>query len=117
MDKAVTPLLGDVQRSLVCVQCQEEGKPGYFSIKKCSEKEHTLGEEIKACMKEKEESFKMRNILDMDNSKLGLQPFQSSEIKKDMLSGRLNLGEHVWVYHDTRTNPCNPVARFNTYAQ
>ena len=103
----------------MCVQCQEEGKPGYFiveagvklkcDIRKCSEKEHTLGEEIKACMKEKKGPFKMR-------SKLGLQPFESVEIKKDMVSGRLNLEEQVWVYYDTRTNPCNPVARLNTYA-
>ena len=126
MDNAFTPFLGDVQRSLVCVKCQEEGKPGYFSVeagvklkydtKKCSEKEHSLREEIKACMTKREEPFKLRNLLKVEKSKLGLQPFGVSELKKDMLSGRLNPGEQVWVYHDRTTNPCNPVARFNTYA-
>ena len=126
MDASFTPFLGDVQRSFVCAECQEEGKPGYFSVKagvklksdtqKCSEKEHTLGKGVKALLKRKEEPFKLRNLLIDDKSKLDLQAFEDSKIKKDMLSGRLNVGEQVWVYHDSASNPCNPVARFNTYA-
>ena len=58
----------------------------------------------------------MRNLLEVDKSTLGLQPFQASQIKKDMLSGKLPPGEQVWIFHDSETNPCNPVAIFNTYA-
>ena len=58
----------------------------------------------------------MENLLNVDKSELGLQPFAASDIKKDMLSEKLPLGEQVWIFHDSTTNPCNPVARFNTYA-
>ena len=33
-----------------------------------------------------------------------------------MLSGKLEPGEQIWIFHDHQTNPCNPVARFNKYA-
>ena len=49
-------------------------------------------------------------------SVLGLEPFKSSQIKKDMEEGILEPGHQIWIYHDSETDPWNPVARMNKYA-
>ena len=127
MDKAFKPLLGDVQRRLTCAECQREGKLGYFIVQAevvlqsadtmiCSQKQHSLSKGIRALLKKKENPFEMKHLLDVEKSALGLQPFESSQIKEDMLAGKLRGGEQIWIYHDSKTNPCNPIARFNRYA-
>ena len=58
----------------------------------------------------------MKNLLDVDKSTLDLMPFEDSATMKDMLSGKLEPGQQIWIYHDSQTNPCNLIARFNTYA-
>ena len=127
MDAAFAPFLGEVQRRLTCRDCQEEGIPGYFTVQagivlqkaetmKCSQQEHSLGRGLKELLKRKERPFEMKNLLDVEKYALGLQTFEESEIKKDMLSGKLKSGEQIWIYHDSTTNPCNLIARYNTYA-
>ena len=63
-----------------------------------------------------EHPFEMKNLLAVDKSSLNLEAFEDSQIKRDMLSGDLKPGEQIWIYHDSETNPCNPVACINPYA-
>merc|ERR1719150_928209 len=83
---------------------------------KCSETDHSLPEKLKANLRKKQKPFEMRNLLAVEKSELKLEPFESSKIRKDMLSGNLKCGEQIWIYHDAETNPCNPVACINPYA-
>ena len=57
-------------------------------------------------MKQIKWAYEMKNLLAEENSYLNL----------DMLSGQLKCGEQIWIYHDSETNPCNPVACMNPYA-
>ena len=63
-----------------------------------------------------ENPFEMKNLLAVDKSSLNLEAFEDSQIKRDMLSGDLKRGEQIWIYHNSETNPCNPVACINPYA-
>ena len=47
---------------------------------------------------------------------LGLEPFRSSQMKKDMEEWVLEPAHQIWVYHDSETDPWNAVARMNKYA-
>ena len=47
---------------------------------------------------------------------LELEQFQTSHIKRNMLKGRLKVGEQIWIHHDAESDPFNPVARMNPYA-
>ena len=67
-------------------------------------------------MKKKQKPFELKNLLKDDKALAKRQAFEQSDIKKDMLSGKLEPGEQIWIYHDRRTNPCNPVAWVNKYA-
>ena len=126
IDKAFLPYLGDVQRSLACKMCQEKGRTGCFRVrqgihlesdtKKCSNLKHFPCTQIIELMKKKQNPFKMDNLLDVEKSLLNLQAFEESDIKRNMLSGKLEAGEQIWIFHDHQTNPCNLVARFNKYA-
>ena len=129
MDLAFAPCLEEVQRGLVCKECFVEEKTGYFNLQKevlleneislCSEEEHSLPEKVRDLMKKKQKPFEMKNLLAAvaeGKSTLNLKPFEESQIKKDMLSGQLTPGEQIWIYHDSQTNPCNPIACINSYA-
>ena len=125
IDNAFLPHLGDVHRSLACKKCLEEGKTGCFRANKgvdlvsdamCSNLEHFPEKQIIELMKKKQKPFEMHNLLDVEKSALNLQAFDKSDIKKDMLSGKLEAGEQIWIFHDHQTNPCNLVARYNKYA-
>ena len=127
IDKAFLPHLGeDVPRSLACKMCQERGSTGCFRLKqgielesdtkKCSKLKHFPGTRIIELMKKKQKPFEMDNLIAVEKSSLNLQAFEDSDIKKNMLSGKLEPGEQIWIFHDHQTNPCNPVARFNKYA-
>ena len=126
IDKAFLPYLGDVQRSLACKMCQEKGREGCFRVrqgiqlesdtKKCSKLKHFPGAQIIELMEKKQKPFEMDNLIDVDKSSLNLQAFEESDTKKNILSGKLEAGEQIWIFHDHQTNPCNLVARFNKYA-
>ena len=60
--------------------------------------------------------FVFQDLLNLGKSKLDLQHFETSEIKHDMESGFLEPGEQIWIFRNSETNPCNPVARYNNYA-
>ena len=126
VDNAFKPFLPKVQRSMSCKECRLLGIPGYFPasegfqlekvIQRCSEGEHSFDAKLAKLMKKKQEPFKLNNLLKVDKSQLDLKAFEDSAIKKDMLSGKLEAGEQIWIYHDGQTNPCNLIARFNCYA-
>ena len=129
MDLAFAPCLEEVQRGLVCKECFVEEKTGYFNLQEgvrlesvislCSEEEHSLPERMRDLMIKKQKPFEMKNLLAAvaeGKSTLNLKPFEESQIKKDMLSGQLTPGEQIWIYHDSQTNPCNPIACINSYA-
>ena len=82
----------------------------------CSKKKHYPDQELIDLLKRKQKPFQMKNLLDIEKSSLKLQAFDESDIKKAMLSGSLESGEQIWIFHDHQTNPCNLVARYNTYA-
>ena len=67
-------------------------------------------------MRKKQKPFEMKNLLSVKKTSLNLEPFEDSKIRRDMLSGDLKRGEQIWIYHDSETNPCNPVACLNKYA-
>ena len=126
-DNAFSPHLGEkVQRSIACKKCQDNNVAGYFTVQagihlvskenRCSEQEHFLDQRIIELMTKKQKPFEMKNLLDVEKSQLGAQPFGTSEIREDMLSGKLKRGEQIWILHDSSSSPCNPVARVNAYA-
>ena len=130
MDTAFSAFLPvDVQRSISCKECLNAGIPGYFPVHSgfqlktdnqiCSEVEHFFDKKLAALLKKKEEPFEMKNLLqklNVEKSSFDLMPFEDSTIKKDMLSGKLEAGEQIWIYHDSETNPWNLMARLNPYA-
>ena len=126
VDAALTPHLEEVQRSLACRECLEDGVPGYFrihegvkldsEIQKCSEAQHSLHEKLADSMQKNQKPFEMKNLLAVDKSSLNLEPFGDSRIKREMLSGQLERGEQIWIFHDSQTDSCNPVACVNAYA-
>ena len=67
-------------------------------------------------MRKKQKPFEMKNLLAVKKTSLNLETFEDSKIRRDMLSGDLKPGEQIWIYHDSETNPCNPVACLNKYA-
>ena len=110
----------------MCQECQENDIVGYFSVqegvklvseaKKCSELKHPLDRRIIELMKKKQKPFEMKNLLDVEKSKLGLEAFRNSQIRQDMMNGALKPGEQIWIYHDSTFDPCNLMARMNPYA-
>ena len=60
--------------------------------------------------------FELETLLQRERSSLGLEKFGMSQIKDKMLEESLEAGEQIWVYHNSQTDPCNPVARVNPYA-
>ena len=58
----------------------------------------------------------MKNLLAVEKSSLNLESFEDSRVQKDMLRGKLKCGEQIWIYHDSETDRCNPVACINAYA-
>ena len=60
--------------------------------------------------------FSLETLMAQKKSVLGLEPFKSSQIKKDMEEGILEPGHQIWIYHDSETDPWNPIARMNKYA-
>ena len=125
VDEAFHPFLGEATRSLACKKCQENGESGCFRITqgaklvidaKCSNLRHFPDKKLIKLMKKKQKPFELKNLLKDDKALAKRQAFEQSDIKRDMLSGKLEPGEQIWIYHDRRTNPCNPVAWFNKYA-
>ena len=118
-----------VQKSLVCKECHVEGGlHGYFELKEnlglvseaalCSQLHHRIDKRIIRFLNEsdKRKPFKLQSLMEMEKKKLGLQEFKTSQIQARILSGRLDVGEQIWVYHDKETDPANPIARVNPYA-
>ena len=60
--------------------------------------------------------FRLDNIMMKPKEELGLEPFATSQIKKDMMSGTLKQGHQIWIYHDKENYWWNPVARWNPYS-
>ena len=118
-----------VQKSLVCKQCRlDGGLDGYFELKEnlglvseadlCSQFHHRMDKMIAPFLKEsnKRKPFKLQSLMEMEKKKLGLQEFKTSQIQARILSGRLDIGEQIWVYRDKETDPGNPIAHVNPYA-
>ena len=129
LDKVFSPNLGDVQRSLSCKECLKEGGKGFFGVKEgltlMSETQpcrpnllHDPNKSIIMMIKEAQQRkpFELETLLQREKSSLGLEKFGMSQIKDAMLEGSLEAGEQIWVYHNSQTDPCNPVARVNPYA-
>ena len=118
-----------VQKSLVCKECHLDGGfHGYFELEEnlglvsevdlCSRLHHNMDKRIIRFFKEsdKRKPFKLQSLMEMEKKKLGLQEFKTSQIQARILSGRLDIGEQIWVYHDKETDPANAIARVNPYA-
>ena len=129
VNEVVSTNLGSVRRLLSCKPCQLGGKPGFFELgedlqleseyDECSELEHAPDEKKVLQLRKdfaREKPFKLASLMKMPKENLGLEQFQSSKIKKNMLRGHLSKGEQIWIHHDAESDPFNPVARMNPYA-
>ena len=129
LDKGFSPFLGVVQRSLSCKDCQQKQNDGFFFLdqgieltstsRRCEAKhQHKPREQIINLLKESKgkDLINLETLMAQDKSLLGLEPFESSQIKKDMEEGILDPGHQIWIYHDSDTDPWNPVAWLNKYA-
>ena len=61
------------------------------------------------------EPFQLKSLMELTKEDLGLEVFEKSDLKKNMLKGNLAKGEQVWIYHDAAINP-NLVSKINKYA-
>ena len=117
-----------MKRSLACQKCQKEGKDGNFFLdsnlkvkanSRFCNLRHSISDEIEWMMAmsgKAETPFRLNNLMMRPKEELGLEPFGTSQIKKDMLSGKLKQGHQIWIYHDKYTDWWNPVARWNPYS-
>ena len=129
IDKEFSPYLTDVHRSLSCKECQKSQTDGSFCLDKGIEltsterpcthnRRHDPPERIVQLLEKSggKKPFSLDTLMAQKKSALGLEPFGSSQIKKDMEEGVLEPGHQIWIYHDSETDPWNPVARMNKYA-
>ena len=128
VNDVVSESLGPVRRLLSCKSCQMLGEPGFFELKEdlqllseyeqCSELEHRPEKKILQLRKDSanEKPFELTSLMKIPKEHLELEHFQTSQIKKNMLKGRLKVGEQIWIHHDAESDPLNPVARINPYA-
>ena len=128
VNDVVSESLGPVRRLLSCKLCQMLGEPGFFELKEdlqllseyeqCSELEHRPERKILQLKKDSanEKPFELTSLMKIPKANLELEQFQTSHIKRNMLKGRLKVGEQIWIHHDAESDPFNPVARMNPYA-
>ena len=129
LDKEFSPVLSMVQRSLSCKECQQGQNGGFFYLnpgieltstsRRCEPQlQHEPKEQVINLLKESKgkDLINLETLMAQDKSLLGLEPFESSRIKRDMEEGLLDPGHQIWIYHDSDTDPWNPVARLNKYA-
>ena len=129
LDKEFSPFLSVVQRSMSCKDCQQKQNDGFFFLdqgielastsRRCQpQHQHKPTEQIINLLKESKgkDLIILETLMEQDKSLLGLEPFESSQIKKAMEEGNLDPGHQIWIYHDSDTDPWNPVARLNRYA-
>ena len=129
VDKEFSPFLCEVQRSLSCKECQKNQNDGFFFLdqgihltsttRRCTPNiQHEPREKIIKLLEKSRDKdlINLKTLMAQDKSLLGLEPFESSQIKKDMEGGNLDAGHQIWIYHDSDTDPWNPVARLNKYA-
>ena len=129
-DEMISNDLGAVHRSLVCKECQICEEEGDFQLlegielksprKPCSniKHDHKLPRDMIRLMEQANprKPFELASLMSKPKQALGLQAFKDSDIKKQITEGRLKTGEQIWIYHDSSTNPWNPVARCNPYS-
>ena len=60
--------------------------------------------------------FQLASLMSRPKETLGLKMFKDSDIMKQLMNGELKMGEQIWIYHDSTTNPWNLVARCNPYS-
>jgi GTPase SAR1 family protein len=128
LDSKFTRTMENVQRCLPCKQCILDGKYGYFLLEegmrlpsansRCSQNlQHTMEETLIEIMQraEQPEPFQLEPLMDRKKEDLGLEIFQTSDLRTRMLSGELKIGEQIWVYHDAEINP-NTIAERMAYS-
>ena len=86
----MAPGTGANEYAIACKKCQDNKVAGYFPVQagihlvskenRCSEQEHFLDQRIIELMTKKQKPFEMKNLLDVEKSQLGAQPFGTSEI-------------------------------------
>jgi len=115
-------------RSLSCKECQKAGQTGIFYLdsnfkikadSRFCDSGHSISDDIEwmMAMSGKTKSpITLNNLMTRPKEELGLEPFATSQIKKDMLSGELKQGAQIWIYHDKETDWWNPMARCNPYS-
>ena len=129
IDKEFSPHLTDVHRSLFCKECQRSQIDGSFCLDKgieltsterpCTRNRcHGPPERIVELIEKSggKKPFNLDTLMAREKATLELEPFKSSQIKKEMEEGDLEPGHQIWIYHDSQTDCWNPVARMNKYA-
>jgi len=128
LDSKFTSNFKHLQRCVPCKKCIIDGKYGYFPLEegmrlssahsRCSQNlEHTMDERLIEIMQKAQEpeSFQLKPLMETKKEDLGLEAFETSEIKRKMDNGELNEGEQIWVFHDTEINP-NAIAKIMAYS-
>ena len=85
---------------------------------RCSQNlQHTLDKSLVEIMHraEEPEPLQLKPLMGAKKEDLGLEIFQTSDLKRRMLSGGLEIGEQIWVYHDAEINP-NSIAKRMAYS-
>jgi len=66
--------------------------------------------------KVEKKTFSLDKLMKKEKDNLQLETFSQSSLLRKIKSGRMDIGEQIWIYHDSETNPENPVAVINPYA-
>ena len=120
INENISEELGEaVRRNMICKNCQRECKKdedeGDFLLKEgmelkqprnlCSnlKQTHRLSKEITPLTRRTNarKPFQLHSLMTQNKKTLGLETFKDSKIKRQLETGSLNIGEQIWIYHDT----------------
>ena len=120
IDKIISEELGEaVCRRMLCKNCQLDCKKdedeGEFLLKAdmelkqprnpCSnfKQSQGLSKDITTLIQRAKarKPFQLHSLMTQNAETLGLETFKDSNIKRQLETGSLKIGEQIWIYHDT----------------
>ena len=106
--------------TLACKPCQIMGGNGLIPLTKdlrpeeyhcCQIPSHNLDKSLIPMMIQR---FTLKSLLNNVDD-LGLEVFETSEVKSKMFAGEFEAGQQIWIYHNSKISP-NVISRINPYA-
>ena len=122
LDDLFSPYMEGVQMCLSCRACQKIGQTGFFRLERgielsldntqCSELDkHRVDTELTEMMNKPFSLDSLDQIKPED-----LKTFRDSDIHQKMERGEMEVGQQVWIFHDSETDRWNCIANLNPYA-